>query len=80
MVKSRTPSPPSKQRTRGFSRYKRSETTRLLKSAADAGLTVRGIEADPVTGALRILVGKEGEPSNDLDRELMEFKTRHDQS
>ena len=30
----------------------------------DAGLTVRGVEADPVTGALRVLVGKPGEPSD----------------
>jgi hypothetical protein len=33
----------------------------LLRSAIDAGLTVRGIEVDPVTGALRVLVGKPDE-------------------
>jgi hypothetical protein len=55
------PKPQSlKQRTRGLSRYKRSETTRLLKGAMDAGLTVRGLEVDPVTGALRVLVGAPG--------------------
>ena len=58
MAKSRNPAQPSKQRTRGASRYKRSETARLLRAAADAGLPVRSIEADPVTGALRILVGE----------------------
>ena len=41
---------------RGLSRYKRSETARLLKGALDAGLTVRGLEVDPVSGALRVLV------------------------
>jgi hypothetical protein len=70
MSKSQSPTqlPPSSpefrraQRTRGLSRYKRSETARLVRGALDAGLTVRGIEADPVTGALRILVGKGDEP------------------
>ena len=54
----RTPPQPAKQRKRGPSRYRRSETSRLLKGAADAGLTVRGIEVDAVTGDLRVLVCK----------------------
>jgi hypothetical protein len=49
------------KRTRGASRYRRSETARLVKGALDAGLPVRGIEVDPVTGALRVLVGKPDE-------------------
>jgi hypothetical protein len=61
MPKPRTPSPPPKRRTRGFSRYKRSETSRLVKGVMDAGLPVRGIEVDPDTGALRVLVGEPGE-------------------
>ena len=59
-----TPPQPPKRRPRGLSRYKRSETTRLLQGTLDAGLPVRGIEVDPVTGALRVLVGKPGEPSD----------------
>ena len=70
MAKSRTPTRSRRRRTRGPSRYKRSETSRLLKGAIDAGLTVRGLEVDPVTGALRVLVGKPDEPSNDLDNWL----------
>jgi len=62
MAKSHNPPQPSKRRTRGASRYKRSETSRLLKGAADAGLTVRSFEVDPVTGALRVFVGKGDEP------------------
>ena len=58
----RTPPQPAKQRQRGPSRYRRSETSRLLKGAADAGLTVRGIEIDAVTGDLRVLVSKPDEP------------------
>jgi hypothetical protein len=61
-----SPRPP-KQRPRRLARYKRSETTRLLKGAIDAGLTVRGIEVDAITGDLRVLVGKPDEPNNDLD-------------
>ena len=63
----RTPPQPSKQRKRGPSRYRRSETSRLVKGAMDAGLPVRGIEVDHATGNLRVLVGKPGEPNNDLD-------------
>jgi hypothetical protein len=61
-----SPQPP-KQRTRGLSRFKRSEASRLVKGARDAGLTVCGIEVDRVTGNLRVLVGQPGEPNNDLD-------------
>jgi hypothetical protein len=64
LLKSCNPSQPSKQRTRGASRYKRSETSRLLKGAADAGLTVHSFEVDPNTGALRVFVGKEDEPDS----------------
>jgi len=61
MGKSRNSPQPPKQPTRGFSRHKRSETARLLKGVADAGHTARGLEADPVTGVLRILFGKPDE-------------------
>jgi hypothetical protein len=63
MPKPQNPPQPPKQRTRGLSRYKRSETTRLVRGVLDAGLSIRGVEADPDTGAVRVLVepGK-GEP------------------
>ena len=52
-----------KRRPRGPSRYRRRETARPVRSVLDAGLTVRGLKVDPVSGALRVLVepGK-GEP------------------
>jgi hypothetical protein len=68
MAKLHTPAP-SKQRTRSASRYKRSETSRLLRGAIDAGLTVRGIEADPVTGTLRILLDSGNAKPEDADVE-----------
>lgn len=50
-----SPSQPHEQRTR------KPSTTRLLKGALAAGLTVRGIELD-ATGTLRVLVsGKDGQ-------------------
>ena len=71
MAKSRKPTqPPKQQRMRGRSRYRHSEVTRLLKGAIGAGLKVVGVEADAETGRLRILVGKNGEPSSDLDNWL----------
>jgi hypothetical protein len=45
-----------RQPTRGASRFKRSEAKRLLQSAVDVGLNVCGLEIDPNTGALRVLV------------------------
>jgi hypothetical protein len=55
------PPQPLKRRPRGLSRYRRSETARLVKGALDAGVPVRGLEVDPVSGALRVLFGKPGE-------------------
>jgi hypothetical protein len=62
MTKPRISPQPPKQRTRGASRYKRGETTRLLQGALGAGLPVRGLEVDPVTGALRVLFGQPDAP------------------
>jgi hypothetical protein len=58
------PQPPKRR----SARFKRSETSRLLKGAADAGLTVRGIEVDAVTGDLRVLVGKPGDLSKPVEQ------------
>jgi hypothetical protein len=68
MVKPRK-SPQSSQRTRGASRYKRSETSRLLRGAIDAGLTVRGLEVDPATGTLRLLFDSAKGKSDDAEVE-----------
>ena len=63
---------PSRKPQRTWVRFKRRETARLLRSALDAGLTVRGVELDP-TGTLRVLVGEQGKPDDvNLDRELAE--------
>ena len=56
------PTKPPKRRPRGLSRYRRSETSRLIKGAMDAGVPVRGLEVDPVTGKLQLLFGKPDEP------------------
>ena len=56
--------PPKARRPRSLSRFKRSETFRLVKGAMDAGLTVRGIETDLVNGKITVLVGKPGEPGD----------------
>ena len=70
VAKSRNPAQP-KRRVRSASRYKRSETSRLLKGAADAGLTVRSFEVDPVNGALRVFVDKGGEPEHDTPERII---------
>jgi hypothetical protein len=62
-----SPQPP-KRRPRGVTRHKRRETARLVRSVLDAGLSVRGVEVDAATGALRVLTepGKGGEPVKNL--------------
>jgi hypothetical protein len=73
MAKARTPLQPPKQRPRSSSRFKRSETFRLLKGVEDAGHTVRGVEIDPTTGVLRVLIGKPGiEPDRDTPKRIIE--------
>jgi hypothetical protein len=68
MAKSRK-SLPKQRRTRGRSRYRHTEITRLLKGAIGAGLKVRGLEADPDSGKLRVLVDKpEVSGGDDLDQ------------
>lgn len=76
MAKSQKPPQPPRQRN--ASRYKRSETSRLVQGALDAGLTVRGIEVDPATGVLCILTEfADGEAGDtDLDRELKDWEER----
>ena len=64
MPKPRTSPQAHRQHQRSASRYKRSETSRLLKGALDAGLQITGLEVDPVSGALRVLVGKSDDISS----------------
>ena len=52
---SKPPTTPEARRPRGLTRHKRRETARLVRSVLDAGLSVRGVEVDAVTGALRVL-------------------------
>jgi hypothetical protein len=71
MAKPQKPPQAKPPRMRSSSRYKRSETARLLRGAADAGLTVSGFEIDPVSGVLRVLVDKIGEPDRDTPQGII---------
>ena len=77
MAKSRTPTRPPKPRTRGLSRYKRSETSRLVRGVLDAGLCVHGVEIDLRTGALRVLAGKPDEPGNAAEPDVEKWLSQH---
>jgi hypothetical protein len=50
--------PKKQRRTRGPSKFRKSEVARAARGMIAAGLSVRGIEIDPVTGTLRVLVGQ----------------------
>jgi hypothetical protein len=69
-----SPQPPKQRR-------RRPSPTRLLKSAVAAGLSIRGIELDPITGKYTVLVGepapaKTGAEDADLDHELKDWEER----
>jgi hypothetical protein len=53
--------PKPKRRTRGIAKFRKSEIARAARGMMDAGFPVRGIEVDPATGTLRVLVDKPGE-------------------
>jgi hypothetical protein len=57
----RKPNKP-KRHTRGLSKFKRTD---LTKAALAAGLPVRGIDIDPVTGRIRVLIG---DPASETKR------------
>jgi hypothetical protein len=61
------PRPP--KRTRGFTRYKRSDVARAIYGVEDTGKSVERVEIDPATGKI-IIVPKSDTPgaqNNDLD-------------
>jgi hypothetical protein len=55
--------PKPKRRTRGLSKIKKTEITRVAKGLLAAGFPVRGFEVDPTTGKFSVLVGQPGEAS-----------------
>jgi hypothetical protein len=74
MARSPTPSQPSRPHGRGRSRFKRTEASRLVKAATDAGLTVLGIEA--VGDSLRVITGKPGEPGKPGDADVEQWLSK----
>jgi hypothetical protein len=72
--------------------FKKTDVTRATRAVLAAGLEVRRVEINPRDGTITVVPGKPGDshqtaeimadgtaiPST-LDRELAEFKVRHDQ-
>jgi len=60
--------------SRGPSKFRKTETTRLLRAARAAGLIIRRFECDPATGKIVVFPGEpetKGESGgNDLDQWL----------
>ncbi len=74
--------------------FKKTDVTRVARAVMAAGLNVVRVEINPRDGTITVVPGKPEEVrqtaelialsgaaavSNDLDRELAEFKARHDQ-
>jgi hypothetical protein len=55
----RRPKVTTKRRTRGLTKIKRTEITRVTRGVLAAGLNLRGVEVDPISGKFRVLVGDE---------------------
>ena len=57
-------------RTRGPSKFRKTEATRLVRAALDAGLSINRVECDPA-GKLSVIAGKpEITGENDFDKWL----------
>jgi hypothetical protein len=67
----KSPQPSKPRARRSFTRYKRSETARLIRGAEDAGYKVRGIEVDSDTGVLRVLIGEPDGPQRDTPEKVL---------
>jgi len=46
---------------RGPSRFRKTEATRLVRAALDAGLSVARVECDPASGRITVVPGKADE-------------------
>ena len=55
------PKTPGKKR--GPNKFRKTETTRLLRAALDAGLSINRVECDPITGKIVVFPGKPGDVS-----------------
>ena len=51
-------------RTRGPSKFRKTEATRLVRAALDAGLSINRVECDPA-GKLSVIAGKAPSTSDD---------------
>jgi hypothetical protein len=60
--------------SRGTSRIRKSEVTRLIAAVQAAGLEPQGVKVAP-DGGITVLTGKV--VTDDLDRELAAFEARH---
>jgi len=67
----------AKRRTRGLSKFKRSDLTKAAQATIAADLPVRGVEVDPVTGKIRVLIGEPtAAEGNELDTWLRKKDAR----
>ncbi len=56
-----------KSKHRGPSKFRKTEATRLVRAALDAGLTIKRVEIDPATGRISVIPGSPGDAPNDGD-------------
>jgi hypothetical protein len=63
-----------KRRTRGPTKIRKTELVRAAKSMLAAGLSVRSVEVDPVSGKFVMLIGQPTTENSDLDDWLMRKK------
>jgi hypothetical protein len=61
--------PPRKPR--GASRFKRSETARIIKGVVDAGFSPCGVEADHASGTMKVLFGKSDTRLDDTPQQII---------
>jgi hypothetical protein len=57
-MRHKTKSKPKQRRVRGPTRIRKTEITRAIAGVRAAGLTPGGVEIDPISGKIRVLVGE----------------------
>ena len=57
------PKTPGKKTTRGPTKFRKTETTRLCRAVLDAGLSISRVEYDPLNGKTVVFPSKPGDVS-----------------
>jgi hypothetical protein len=68
-MKKKSPVKQRQRRERSPSRFRRTEASRLVRAALDAGLTIGRVEVDTVSGKISVIPGNAEAAANEWDKD-----------